>query len=347
MLRSNVGMGKIRKRKDGLFETRISTGIDPGTGKLIRRSIYGKTRDEVQKKRVEVLKELNDGVYIEPLKITVAEWMDNWLTLYVENSVKPFTYRAYQGVIDNHIKPLLGAIKLPALTPLSIQNFYYTLQKGSPKKNPLSPKTVKNVHGVLHKALGQAVKLNYIKTNPADACEVPRARRKEITPLDESEVIALLKAISGHPYENLYIVTLFTGMRQGEVLGLTWDCVAFKAGTILVKQQLQKEKKKNGLYQLVPLKNDKPRLLTPASSVMDVLKMQHIKQQESKTSAGSAWDNPLNLVFTNEVGGHLIHNTVYKNFKRIVTELGLPETRFHDAAVIIGLNQNPTNRASI
>lgn len=329
-MRSNVGMGKIRKRKDGLFEARITTGVNPGTGNLIRRSLYGKTREEVQTKRIEILKELDDGIYLEPSKITVAEWMDSWLTLYIENSVKQFTHRAYQGVIDNHIKPMLGATKLPALTPLIIQHFYYSLQKGSGKKKPLSPKTIKNVHGVLHKALGQAVKLNYIKNNPADACELPRVVQKEIKPLEELEVTELLKALSGHHYEDLYIVTLFTGMRQGEVLGLTWDCINFKTGTVMVKQQLQKEKQKNGRYQLVPLKNDKPRLLTPASSVMDIFDAQYKKQQEYMTLAGSAWDNPFNLVFTNELGRHLVHNTVYKNFKRIVSELGLPETRFHD-----------------
>ena len=137
---------------------------------------------------------------------------------------------------------------------------------------PLSPKTIKNIHGVLHKALQQAIAAGLIRFNPADACTLPRVERPELHPLDERETRAFLEAIRGHEFETLYTVTLFTGMREGEVLGLTWPCVDFAAGTILIKQQLQREKKPGGQYRLVPLKNDKPRTITPAPSIMELLR---------------------------------------------------------------------------
>ena len=146
---------------------------------------------------------------------------------------------------------------------------------------PLSPKTIKNIHGVLHKALQQAIAAGLIRFNPADACTLPRVERPELHPLDERETWAFLEAIRGHEFETLYTVTLFTGMREGEVLGLTWPCVDFAAGTILIKQQLQREKKPGGQYRLVPLKNDKPRTITPAPSIMELLR-QHRKQQTQK-----------------------------------------------------------------
>jgi len=148
--------------------------------------------------------------------------------------------------------------------------------------------------------------------------------------LEEDQIRTLLVAISGHQFEDVYKVDLFTGMRQGEILGLTWDCVNFDAGVITVSKQLQKEKKAGGEYRLTSCKTDKVRRISPAPFMMDILRQQRTKQNEARLRAGSFWDNEWNLVFTNEIGGHLCHHTVYKHFKKIVKELGLPYVRFHD-----------------
>ena len=91
----------------------------------------------------------------------------------------------------------------------------------------LSPKTIKNVHGVLHKALDKAAELRYIAFNPSDPCTLPRIKKKEVKPLEQSEIAAFLKAVQGSRYENLFTVVLFTGLREGEALGLSWDKVDF------------------------------------------------------------------------------------------------------------------------
>ncbi len=99
----------------------------------------------------------------------------------------------------------------------------------------MSPKTIKNVNGVLHKALNQAVRIGALKYNPTEACDLPKVYKKEIQPLEQDDIRKFLAAIRGHRYETLYTVTVFTGLRQGEVLGLTRDCVDFersRAGTI-------------------------------------------------------------------------------------------------------------------
>ena len=193
----------------------------------------------------------------------------------------------------------------------------------------MSPKTIKNIHGVLHKALQQAVAIGYLRFNPADACTLPRIIKKELTPLDETQSKAFLQTIKGHRLETLFTVTLFTGLREGEALGLMWECVDFDKGTILINKQLQREKKKNGAYIFAPLKNDKARTITPAPWVMQVLKHHKAVQSEQRLKVGAMWEDS-GLVFTDGTGHHLAIHTVYKDFKRAAASIGCPDVRFHD-----------------
>ena len=329
-------MGNIRKKSNTVngktytyYEARYTEGFDPGTGKQIQRSISGKTQKEVAQKLKAALAALDSGTYIAPCKMTVEEWMDVWSKQYL-GGVKESTVAAYNATIRTHIKPGIGAIRLDALDTHLVQSFYNGLREPTKDREAVSPKTVKNVHGVLHKALQQAVANGYIRFNPTNSCILPRIEKKELQPLDEAETKLFLDAVKGHPLELLYTITLFTGMREGEALGLTWDRVDFMRGTILISKQLQKEKKKGGEFRLVSLKNDKPRRITPAPWVMQLFRDRKIQQYQHKEKAGAAWSNPMNLVFTNELGGNLIPQTVVRHFKEIVSSIGRPEARFHD-----------------
>lgn len=332
MAKSAKGSGTIRKKtvtRSGkeytYWEARYTEGWDAGTGKQIQRSVTGKTQKEVAQKLKAATTAIDAGTYTAPNKMTVGEWMDIWAAEYLGN-VKPFTVVSYKGIIKNHLKPALGAAKLEALTANTIQKFYNSLSSGDP---PLSAKSIKNVHGVLHKALYQAILLGYIRFNPTEACVLPRIVKKEITPLDETQTAAFLKAIKGHRFETLFTVDLFTGLREGELLGLTWDCVDFERGVITVNKQLQREKKKQGKYVFVPLKNDKTRVVTLAPWVVHLLSKHKIKQDEQRKNIGEMWEES-GFVFTDDLGRHLAIYTVYKDFKAIVAAIGSPSTRFHD-----------------
>lgn len=334
--RAANGVGSIRKitstrngKQYTYWQARYTAGYDPGTGKQIQRSITGKTQKEVAQKLKQATYELDQGTYTAPCRLTVLEWLDTWKKEYTED-VKPSTAYIYKKNIDMYIVPYIGSVKLQALTAPMIQALYNKLLK--PEKEgakALSAKSVRNVHGVLHKALQQAVLVGYIRGNPADACKPPRAEKKEVYPLDESHVADFLKAIQDHPHEYLYKIALFTGLREGEVLGLTWDCLDFEHGTLLIKQQLRREQQKGGKYYFSPPKNSKPRVLSLAPSVVRLFRCQKLKQNCQRLEAGELWTEN-NLVFTNQTGGVLSYRTVYDCFKRVMAKIGSPATRFHD-----------------
>lgn len=351
-----AGAGTIRKKtvtRNGkeytYWEARYTTGYDPGTGKQVQRSVTGKTQKEVTEKLREATNEIDKGTYQEPCKMTLGQWLTIWQEDYLK-SVKPHTVLSYSQQIRNHIAPALGGWKLSELNTHTIQHFYNDLiEEGMlvpkhdkngkairvdgkivyEKSASLSPKTVKNIHGVLHKALQQAVKIGYLRFNPADFCELPRVERKEIRPLDSDEIARFMKEVRGNRYESLLLTMLFTGMRRGEICGLTWDCVDFRRGTLLINKQLQNIPGQPGEYRLVSTKNGKRRTITPAPFVMDLLKKHRTAQNQERLMAGSMWQDN-GFVFCNEVGERVSPHTVYDNYKKIVASMGLPNARLHD-----------------
>lgn len=341
--RNAAGSGSIRKktvtrgeREYQFWEARYTDSA----GK--RHSISGDTQKEVAEKLRAATKAIDEGSYTPPQKLKLADWMDSWLEIYVKNSVKPNTYLAYKNSTKTHIKPILGAIQLQKLNPDDIQQFCNKIKaegqrikiKDGIDNKPLKAKTVKNVHGILSKALSVAVRNGYIRTNPAAVTDLPRHEKSKIMPLDENDIKCFLLEIENEPrYKNLFTVALFSGLREAELLGLQWSCVNFMTGTITVDKQLYKVKETGGAYHLAPTKTDNIRIVTVAPTVISALQDEQARQLSNQLKAGGvdgAFRNPDDLVFTDELGKHLVARTVVKHYKNIVTKLGIPERRFHD-----------------
>ena len=318
------GSGTIRKRADGRWEGKYTLGYEPKTGKLIRKSVYGKTQKEVRLALSKIVSEMDSGTYAEPSKMKVSQWLDEWLASYTMY-IKPATRSAYEEHIRVHIKPSLGDIPLKQLSTRDIQQLYTNLLK----ERELSPKTVRNIHGVLHRTLEQTKLLGYIRVNPADAAVTPRVEKKQVETLDAEDIGKFLAAIRGTKYEYPLFVAVFTGLRQGELLGLTWDCVDFEHGMLLINKQHNRVKGDTE-FRFASLKNDKARVLTVADEVIDVLKLQKQRQESWGAALGNGWENPDNLVFTTEFGRYINNKILYQNFKRIAKKLGKPDLRFHD-----------------
>ena len=321
------GGGSIRQRADGTWEARISLGVNPGTGKPMRKSLYGKTQREVRQKMQKALVEVDEGTYTAPSKITLRQWLETWISEYTSD-VKDTTRTSYRQHMNNHIIPALGAVKLSELTPAACQKFINDLSR----VKGLSAKTTKNVHGVLHHALKQAVRLGYMRMNPTEGCTLPRIEKAKIEPLDAPEIKQLLDVLGDDIYSMIIKIDLFTGMRSGEILGLQWSCVDFDKGIISIEKQLRRPRVGGEQYCFASLKNDKPRQIIPAPFVMQILKQQKRIQSEQRLKAGSLWNDcglP-DLVFTSETGKYLDSCIVLRHFKKKLKEAGMESKRFHD-----------------
>ena len=315
------GEGTIRRREDrNGWEARYYDA------KGNRHSVYGKTQAEVRKRLAEAAKEEEEDSDLDEVDLTVGQWLAIWQRDFLGN-VKPGTALNYESVIRVHILPVIGEIKLTALRTPVVQRMYnQELAKG------LSAKSIKNIHGCLHRALDIAVRIGYLTKNPTSACILPTVRQAEMQPLDTPDLKKLLEAIHGEEYEAIITTALFTGMRSGELLGLTWDCIDFNNGIIRVTKQLVHPRRKGRPYSFGTPKNGKGRTLTPAPFVMDILKAHKQAQDLQRQTVGVAWNDGgfPNLVFTHPDGSHLSQPTVWKALQKILKKAGLERHRFHD-----------------
>ncbi len=329
--RSAQGGGTIRQRPDGRWEARFTVGRDPGTGKQVQRSVYGSTQREVRQKLAQAVAALDSGDYFEPSKMTLARWAEIWLAEYTGDK-KYLTVKHYKAQCKAHIVPNLGAVKLSELTTPQIQAFYNGLQRAG-----LAAKSVRNIHGILTKCLSTAVQVGYLRNNPATAVTLPKVVKKDIKPLTDEQVRDFLQVSAADEYEILLKVILFTGLRESEAIGLTWDCIDFRAGTVMICKQLQKRPLADGGFTFAPLKNNKTRIIKPAASVMALLSRRWKEQAAQRLRAGGAWrgwqsegERKTALVFTTLTGTNLSPQTVYNHYKKLAVQIGAPDSRVHD-----------------
>lgn len=153
--------------------------------------------------------------------------------------------------------------------------------------------------------------------------------KKQIKAMDVEDIGKFLTAIQVSKYEYHLFVAVFTGLRQGELLGLTWDCVDFENGLLLINKQHNRIKGDTE-FRFASLKNDKARVLTAADEVMKVRRLQKERQTTWAAALGDGWSNPDHLVFTTEFGRYINNKILCQNFKRIMGKLGKPDLRFHD-----------------
>ena len=180
--------------------------------------------------------------------------------------------------------------------------------------------------------LDKALSLDMIRKNVAKDCELPMVEKTEMHTLSDVELRQFLEIAKDDPFYLMYYVDFFTGLRESELIGLTWDCIDFEQGTIRVYRQFVRIASGPGKGKMMytSLKNHKERTIHPAPSVMEALRQAKKKQAEQRLRAGSSWNNEYDMVFTRDNGKFVRFKTLYIHFKDLVSRINRPEMRFHD-----------------
>jgi integrase len=315
------GEGSIYKRKDGRWvgQYLVYTAAGPKY-----RYIYGKTRQAVAEKLAKTIADRDGGLIFDAGKMKLGEYLDRWLSDSVKGTVRASTYERHEAIIRLHIKPSLGRVGLKKLTPAHVRGLI-----GEKLNAGLAPATVRKIHSTLHKALSQAVSDGMVPRNAADV-KAPRPTPEEMRPLSKAEARAFLEAAreTGDRFEALYVLAIATGLRRGELLGLRWDDVDLKRGTLRVGRALVREGGRHVLGETKTRRGRRQINLTPRT--VNALKTHRKNQLEEKIRRTGLYQDH-GLVFASGVGTPLNpENLVKRSFKPLLKKAGLPEIRFHD-----------------
>ncbi|MBA7572721.1 Tyrosine recombinase XerC [subsurface metagenome] len=323
--------GSIRQRSKGSWETCIDVGRDPVTGHRLRHfeTVQG-SKSQAQRRLHELLHSLEQGAYIKPSQLTVAQFLEEWLRDYARSNTAPRTCERYEGIVREHLIPALGSIPLVALQPQHIQKYYaQALESGRRDgKGGLSPLTVHKHHRILFESLRYGMRQGILIRNPAEAVTPPHGQSKEFTMLGANQLQLILDAARGTPYYALLFTKAYTGLRRGELLGLRWGDVDLDKSTLSVVQTLQQLR--SGEYVFRKPKSKRGRRQIALSPSLAIMLWEHrVKQEHARQLLGKPL-MPTDLVFSHPDGRPFRPNTVTRAFQEITRPLGLKGVRLHD-----------------
>jgi integrase len=282
-----------------------------------RDSFAGGPAEVTLEKIREAVSEAERGILPSGENLTVAAFLHRWLAA-VQSGVGMRTHESYAYHVRLHLIPEIGKRKLRQLEPMDLQRLYATLLSRG-----LSPKTVRNAHGVIRRALGQAVRWQLVPFNVALAADPPRAARPEYATYDAAKVRRLWRSVEGTRWKPFLVLAIKTGLRQGELLGLKWADIDLAGGALQVRRQLQRDK----TFQ--PTKGQRSRRLDLGQLELQVLAEHKVRQDERRRGWGDAWEGQ-DLVFCTNRGRPLGWRDVYRDFRGILRKAGLEAIRFHD-----------------
>lgn len=327
--------GTIRQRKDGRWEARLLIGYDD-RGKPKQQYFYGKSRSEAKEKLDQARAKIHFGVYIEPHKTTLGEWLDAWLERYMKVKLRPTTYASYEMLIRLYLKPQLGSIPLRKLQANDLQAcFIYMLEKGGKGGTGLSRRTVEYARTVVKAALSQAVREELINRNPADATSLPPKEKKEVLAFTREEVNSFLQAARNDRLYTAYLLAVATGLRRGELLALRWEDISLddpenayltvNRGLVEVRHP---ETNKVTLEFQKPKTNKSQRVIPLIAQIVKDLKAHKAKQAEEKLFFGDKYMNN-GLVFCTEDGRTLWPSNFNERYSKVLKAAGIEHKKLH------------------
>jgi integrase len=339
------GASSIYKGSDGWWHGRVTVGTnDDGTAD--RRHVRGKTEAIVTKKVRDLERQRDDGTVRKVgQRWTVETWLTHWVESIAAPSVRVNTIAGYRVAVYKHLIPGLGAHRLEKLQPEHLERFYERMQK-----NGKSAGTAHQSHRTMRTALNEAVRRRHLTRNPAKLAKAPRLSDHEIEPYSVEDVQRLLTAVSQRRNHARWALALALGLRQGEALGLKWDDVDLKVGTLRIKRGRLRPKYEHGCRdspcgrkpgycperrQIRPDTDETKsragrRTVGVPDRLTQLLRAHKEKQDQERENAGQLWEDG-GWVFASPIGRPLNPNTDYHEWKQILRDAGVRDGRLHDA----------------
>lgn len=319
-------------RKGSLYYAVVSVR-DQETGARKRQWSRGFTRKRDAEQALTGLLAAVDGPgYVAPTKQTFGQFLEEEWLAAIKATVRPSTFDSYRRNIGLHVVPRLGSIPLAKVTPANLNALYaWLLKQGRcTRKGGLAPKTVRNVHTTVHRALRDAVRWGKLPRNPADLADPPRQRASRLDDLrvwSRAEVQTFLASTRAERLWACYLLALTTGMRRGELLGLRWQDVDLEAGQIAIRHTLVDIAYTPTISE--PKTDRSRRTLAIDPATVAGLREHRRRQDGEREAWGPAWtDN--GHVFTRENGQLLHPQLVSQAFERRVRASGVRQISFHD-----------------
>lgn len=277
-----------------------------------RKVKYGKSQKEVREHHQTALNQLRQGILGDET-ITTADFINRYMESVGRHNLRPKTIESYTALIRLHIIPDIGKIKIAHLRPDHLQALYsQKLEKG------LSKRTVQFIHSIIHKCLDQAMRWGIVPRNVADLVTAPTPQRRPPSIFDSRQVGVFLNAVKDHRFYLIYVIAIYCGLREGEVLGIHVEDVDLQKGVINVNHAVQSLAGK-GLVVTEP-KTDRSRRSISLSKTPLTLLAKHIEGLNRNQG----------LIFTTSTGHPYSPRNLVRHFKSVLKETGLPNIRFHD-----------------
>jgi len=297
-----------------------------------RRAIKGgyPTQKECQAALAKVLTAVDEARYVAPSRITLKDYLtQEWLPA-IEGTIRPTTYSSYKMLIERHIVPELGLLKLQKLTAARINAFYAKLLKEGRCRGSggLSPASVCRVHAALHRALRDAVRWERLTTSPADAADPPRSSQtqRDLPAWNREQLGAFLAHVAEDRLSAMWRVLAMTGARRGEVLGLRWEDLDLEAATLVIRRSLVPV---NGEVKVSEPKTARGRrTIALDPETLAALRAHAARQADEQSEWDKAWTDS-GYIFTREDGQPLHPERISALFRRLVKAACLPTIPLH------------------
>lgn len=335
--------GSIEKRGKNSYRLTVSEGFDLNGRPMIHRKTIHGTKKEAEVELAKFVTEVQNGLVIDGKSLKFAEFVDVWKRDYGSKELAPTTYKRYCRMLETRILPYFGHFYINKIRPTDIMKFYDLLEKdtqlvrkkgnnGSKTKNPLSGKTILEHHRLLRAMLHRAVYWQLIVSNPAERIQPPRAKKPKRRSYDDEQTKILLEnleklTVEDTKYKVAIILTIFTGVRLGELMGLEWQDVDFRNGIISINRSSQ-YLSDMGVFTKVPKTESSIREIAIPEFIISLLEEYKLWYEDQKLLYGELWTNSDRL-FVQADGKPMHPSSISKWFVKYVDTIGLPVINFH------------------